>query len=102
MGKITLDEIIRGPGGGCSGKNVKFVIPGGTSTRVLTADELNVALDYDSLRKAGTSLGTGAVIVADESISALDAACNAADFLCPRPVEYVFPAKKGTGRYIIY
>jgi NADH-quinone oxidoreductase subunit F len=95
MGKITLEEIICDIGGGCSGKNLKFVIPGGTSTAVLGARELNIAFDYDSLRKVGTSLGTGAVIVADESVDALDTACNAADFFISETCGICFPCKEG-------
>ena len=95
MGKITLEEIINNLGGGCSGEKLKFVIPGGTSTAVLGADELKIPVDYESLKRAGTSLGTGAVIVADESVSALDAACNAADFFMSETCGICFPCKEG-------
>jgi NADH-quinone oxidoreductase subunit F len=95
MGKVTLEEIVYGFGGGCSGKKLKFVIPGGTSTGVLSLKELQVAVDYDSLRAAGTSLGTGAVIVADESVDALDVACNAADFFMSETCGICFPCKEG-------
>jgi len=95
MGKVTLEEIVFGFGGGCSGKNLKFVIPGGTSTGALSLQELQVAVDYDSLRAAGTSLGTGAVIVADESVDALDVACNAADFFMSETCGICFPCKEG-------
>jgi len=95
MGKITLEEIIYDLGGGCPEGTLKFVIPGGTSTAVLDPSELNVAFDYKSLRDAGTSLGTGAVIVADEHIDALDAACNAADFFMSETCGICFPCKEG-------
>ena len=95
MGKLTLEEIIYALGGGCPNGKLKFVIPGGTSTAVLTPDELKVVVDYDSLRKAGTSLGTGAVIVADDSVDALDAACNAAAFFMSETCGICFPCKEG-------
>ncbi|MBU8902375.1 MAG: SLBB domain-containing protein [Victivallales bacterium] len=95
MGKITLEEIIYTLGGGCPNGKLKFVIPGGTSTAVLAPDGLKIAVDYGSLRKAGTSLGTGAVIVADESVDALDAACNAADFFMSETCGICFPCKEG-------
>lgn len=95
MGKISLEEIIRDLGGGCSGEKLKFVIPGGTSTAVLSVDELKIPVDYESLKNAGTSLGTGAVIVADESVSALDTACNAADFFMSETCGICFPCKEG-------
>lgn len=95
MGKITLEKIIYGLGGGCSGGKIKFVIPGGTSTSALSAQELKIPLDYKSLRKAGTSLGTGAVIVVDESVDALDVACSAADFFKSETCGICFPCKEG-------
>lgn len=95
MGKITLNKIINGLGGGCSGEKIKFVIPGGTSTAALSAEELKIPFDYESLRQAGTSLGTGAVIVVDESVSALDVACSAADFFMSETCGICFPCKEG-------
>lgn len=95
MGKVSLEEIVSSLGGGCSGGKLKFVIPGGTSTAVLSPRELSIAVDYGSLRNAGTSLGTGAVIVADESVDALDAACNAADFFMSETCGICFPCKEG-------
>ncbi len=95
LGKITLEEIVNSLGGGCSGGKVKFVIPGGTSTAALTAGELKVNVDYDSLRRAGSSLGTGAVIVANENINALDTVCNASDFFMAETCGICFPCKEG-------
>ncbi|OGR44726.1 MAG: NADH oxidoreductase (quinone) subunit F [Elusimicrobia bacterium GWA2_61_42] len=55
-------------GGLKAGKKLKAVIPGGSSTPVLTAAEaLAVNLDYESLAAAGSMLGSGAVIIIDES-----------------------------------
>ncbi len=55
-------------GGVPNGKKVKHVIPGGSSTPVLTADEYQtVGLDHESLATVSSSLGTGAVIVLDET-----------------------------------
>ncbi len=64
LGKYTLKEIIYGLGGGIKkDKKIKAVIPGGASTRFLTEKETNVRYDFDSLKKAGNSLGTGGIIV---------------------------------------
>lgn len=64
LGKYTLKEIIYGIGGGIKkNKKIKAVIPGGASTRFLTEKETNVRYDFDSLKKAGNSLGTGGIIV---------------------------------------
>jgi NADH-quinone oxidoreductase subunit F len=64
----TLREIIYEHGGGIkNNKKLKAVIPGGSSTPPLTPDELEVKMDFDSLVKAGSMLGSGAVIVMDEN-----------------------------------
>ncbi|UCF17154.1 MAG: hypothetical protein JSW59_06775, partial [Phycisphaerales bacterium] len=47
----------------------KAVLPGGPSTRFISNDNLDVIMDYKSLEKAGNSLGSGAIIVLDETVS---------------------------------
>ena len=66
---VPLRELIENSCGGLKpGKKLKAVIPGGSSTPVLTAEEAwTVKLDYESLAAAGSMLGSGAVIVIDES-----------------------------------
>ena len=55
MGKVTLRQLIDDYAGGPrDGRKIKAVVPGGSSTPVLTADELDVAMDFDSLAKAGS------------------------------------------------
>ena len=95
MGKISFNEIIKELGGGTRDGNVKFIIPGGISTQVLAADELDVKADYDSLKAQGTSFGSGAVIVADSKIDAVGVACNAADFFMRETCGICFPCKEG-------
>jgi len=48
---------------------LKAVIPGGSSVPVLKADEIDINLDFESIQEAGTYLGSGAVIVMDETVS---------------------------------
>ncbi|HET7833649.1 MAG TPA: NADH-ubiquinone oxidoreductase-F iron-sulfur binding region domain-containing protein [Gallionella sp.] len=63
----TLRELIYLHGGGLlSGKPLKAVFSGGPSSTLLTPADLDVALDFDSLRARGASLGTGAMIVVSE------------------------------------
>ncbi len=95
MGKISLREIVAGLGGGTRDNAVKFVIPGGISTQALAATELHVKADYESLKQAGSSFGSGAVIVADCSVDAVDVACNAADFFMHETCGICFPCKEG-------
>ena len=70
---LTLREIIEIAGGVKDGKKLKAVIPGGASAPMLTADEIDVKTDYDSLAKAGTMAGSGGVIVMDESVCIVEA-----------------------------
>ena len=51
---ITLRQLIEKAGGVRDGKKLKAVIPGGISAKILSADEIDVAMDFDSLRDAGT------------------------------------------------
>ena len=61
-------EIIYGLAGGPpDGREVKFWFPGGSSAPVLTKDDLDLPYDFDSLAKAGSMLGSGAIIVVDDS-----------------------------------
>ena len=50
-------------------KQLKFVIPGGSSVPLIPASMIDVPYDYEALSKIGTLLGSGAVIVYDESVS---------------------------------
>jgi NADH-quinone oxidoreductase subunit F len=59
-------------GGMKEGKELKAVIPGGMSAPILTADEIDIAMDFDSLVGAKSMLGSGAVVVIDKETSILD------------------------------
>src|SRR5579862_9482678 len=64
---FPLRRMIEEVGGGIlGGKKLKAVIPGGSSTPVLTPDALDTPMDFDSVAKAGSMLGSGAVIVMHE------------------------------------
>jgi len=64
---ITLRELIYDVGGGVpGGRELKAIIPGGSSTAILTASEIDTPLDFDSLVKAGSSIGSAGVVVIDE------------------------------------
>jgi NADH-quinone oxidoreductase subunit F len=96
MGKVTMKELIFDIAGGIkNGNKIKFVIPGGVSTQVLTSEELDVPLDYESLKEAGSSLGSGAVIVADETVDVVEMACETADFFREETCGTCFPCREG-------
>jgi NADH-quinone oxidoreductase subunit F len=94
---IPSREIIYGLAGGPpSGKDVKFWFPGGSSSPVLTKDDLDLPYDFDSLAKAGSMLGSGAIIIADESRRVLDTALKLAKFYAHESCGKCVPCREGT------
>jgi NADH-quinone oxidoreductase subunit F len=90
-------EIIYGLAGGPpSGRDVKFWFPGGSSSPVLTGDDLDIPYDFDSMAKAGTMLGSGAIIVADDSRRVLDTALKVAKFYTHESCGKCVPCREGT------
>jgi NADH-quinone oxidoreductase subunit F len=76
-----LQDIIEGYAGGvASGRPIKAIIPGGVSMPVLTADNIGVRMDHESLQKAGSLLGTGGIVVMDDSACPVRAAIVIARF----------------------
>jgi NADH-quinone oxidoreductase subunit F len=67
-------------GGSSSGRPIKAIIPGGVSMPVLTADKIDTPMDHDALQKAGTLLGTGGIVVMDDSACPVRAAAVIARF----------------------
>jgi NADH-quinone oxidoreductase subunit F len=64
---ISMRELIYDVGGGVpNGRELKAIIPGGSSTAVLTADDIDVKMDFTSLVEAGSSIGSAGVIVIDD------------------------------------
>jgi NADH-quinone oxidoreductase subunit F len=64
---ITLRQLLELAGGVRAGHRLKAVVPGGSSAPLLTADEIDVTMDVDGLRAAGTMAGSGGVVVMDET-----------------------------------
>jgi len=83
-------------GGPPEGRSVKLWFPGGSSSPVLTAEELDVPYDFDSLAKAGTMLGSGAIIVVDDSTPVLDVALKLANFYRHESCGKCTPCREGT------
>lgn len=93
-----LREIIYTHAGGILGdRKLKAVIPGGISAKILTADEIDVKMDYDSLRNAGTMLGSAGVIVMDETTSIVKMLYYAAKFFAHESCGQCSPCREGTG-----
>ena len=94
---ITLRELIEKAGGVRDGNRLKAVIPGGISAKILTADEIDVAMDFDSLKAAGTMAGSGGIIVMDETTSIIHALDSAARFFADESCGQCSPCREGTG-----
>ncbi|MFQ5528370.1 MAG: NADH-quinone oxidoreductase subunit NuoF [Thermoanaerobaculia bacterium] len=94
---VTLRDLIELAGGIRNGHQLKAVIPGGISAKILTADEIDVAMDFDSLSRAGTMAGSGGVIVMDETTSMVDALESAARFFADESCGQCSPCREGTG-----
>jgi NADH-quinone oxidoreductase subunit F len=95
---VTLRELIEKYAGGVrDGHRLKAVIPGGISAKVLTADEIDVRMDFDSLMAAGTMAGSGGVIVMDETTCMVEALQSAAKFFAHESCGQCSPCREGTG-----
>jgi len=91
-------KLLEMAGGMRGGKKLKGVIPGGSSMPVLTADVMmNLDMDYDSIAKAGSFLGSGAVIVMDEDTCMVKAAERLAYFYFEESCGQCTPCREGTG-----
>ena len=94
---IPSREIIYGLAGGPpEGHNVKFWFPGGSSSPVLTGDDLDIPYDFDSMAKAGTMLGSGAIIIADERRRILDTMLKVTKFYSHESCGKCVPCREGT------
>jgi len=94
---IPLEEIIFDVCGGVpNGKKLKAVIPGGSSTAILTADELACETTYEGLQDAGSSLGTASPIVMDEDTDIIRAMRRIADFYAHESCGQCVQCREGT------
>jgi NADH-quinone oxidoreductase subunit F len=94
---VPSREIIYGLAGGpAQGRAVKCWFPGGSSAPLLGAEDLDVPYDFDSLAKAGSMLGSGAIIVVDDSTPILDVAMKVARFYQHESCGKCTPCREGT------
>jgi NADH-quinone oxidoreductase subunit F len=94
---IPSRELIYGLAGGpFDNREIKFWFPGGSSSPVLTKDDLDIPYDFDSMAKAGSMLGSGAIIVADERRSVLAVALKLATFYAHESCGKCVPCREGT------
>ncbi|MBI4460356.1 MAG: SLBB domain-containing protein, partial [Acidobacteria bacterium] len=94
---FPLRKMIYEVGGGIlGGKKIKAVIPGGSSTPVLTPEALDTPMDFDSLAKAGSMLGSGAVIVMHEDTCMVKVALRLMRFYAHESCGWCLPCREGT------
>ncbi len=83
-------------GGVRNGKKLKAVIPGGSSSPCLKADECDIALDFDSLAKAKTMAGSGGIVVLDEDTDIVAVALRTIKFYAHESCGWCIPCREGT------
>jgi len=88
-----IDEVA---GGMRKGKKLKAVIPGGSSCPLLKAEETDLPMDYDSLAKAGSMLGSGGVVIIDEDTCMVDLARRIMHFYAHESCGWCIPCREGT------
>jgi NADH-quinone oxidoreductase subunit F len=96
MGFNLLRMINEVAGGMRGGKKLKAVIPGGSSCPVLKAEECDVAMDFDSLARAKSMLGSGGVVVMDEDTCVVKATMRIMKFYAHESCGWCIPCREGT------
>src|ERR1700723_151865 len=96
MGYNLKKAIYDVAGGIKDGKKLKAVVPGGASCPVMTADEIDVGLDFDQMAKAGTMLGSGGIVVLDETVSIVEFALRTIRFYQHESCGWGIPCREGT------
>ncbi|MDF0605538.1 NADH-quinone oxidoreductase subunit NuoF [Neisseriaceae bacterium TC5R-5] len=95
---LPFADLLEMAGGMRDGKKLKAVIPGGSSAPILPADiMLQCTMDYDSIAKAGSMLGSGAVIVMNEDVCMIKALERLAYFYHEESCGQCTPCREGTG-----
>ena len=95
---IPFKDLLEICGGVLGGRKLKAVIPGGSSCRVLPGDVImDCTMDYTSLQEAGSSFGTGAVMVMDETTCMVKVLRRIARFYMAESCGQCTPCREGTG-----
>ena len=93
----TLRELIYDHGGGIpNGRQLKAIIPGGSSVPVFTPDEIDTPADFDSIQAAGSFLGSAAIIVVDDRVCMVQLALRAEKFYMHESCGKCTPCREGT------
>lgn len=98
LGTPLSEIIFEHAGGMLSEKKLKAIIPGGASTPVLTADQVGTLMAFETLEAAGSQLGTGAIVVMDESTCMVEAARRTTKFFAHESCGRCVPCRIGSVR----
>lgn len=93
---ITLRELLDYAGGIRAGHHLKFWTPGGSSTPLLTAEHLDIPLDYENVAAAGSMLGTKALQIFDETTCVVRAVLRWTEFYAHESCGKCTPCREGT------
>lgn len=93
----SLRKLIEDAGGVRTGHELKAVVPGGLSAAVLTASEIDVGLDFDQLKTAGTMAGSAGIIVMDETTCMVESLVVTMSFFAHESCGQCSPCREGTG-----
>lgn len=101
MGYADMEKFIFEDCGGMvrDDKKLKAVIPGGSSVYIMNAGQIlgkNVTLDYEGLVAAGSMLGTGGMIVMDETVDIMESTKNLSEFYKHESCGWCTPCREGT------
>jgi NADH-quinone oxidoreductase subunit F len=83
-------------GGMIGDKKIKAIIPGGSSTPMLVPDQIDTPLDYDSMAKQGTFLGSGGLVVMNEDTCMVEVALRVMRFYAHESCGWCIPCREGT------
>src|SRR6202163_4815760 len=96
LGYPMMKAINEVAGGIPGGKKLKAVVPGGSSCPILKADECDIAMDYDTLAKVGSMLGSGGMVVMDETTDMVRVALRIMRFYAHESCGWCIPCREGT------
>jgi NADH-quinone oxidoreductase subunit F len=96
LGMKSRDIIFGLAGGPLPGREIKLWFPGGSSSPVLTPDDLDLSYDFNTMAKAGSMLGSGSIIVVDDATKVVDVAKWVAKFYKHESCGKCTPCREGT------
>ncbi len=96
LGYPMLKAIYEVAGGIPGGKKLKAVVPGGSSCPILKAEECDIPMDYDTLAKVGSMLGSGGMVVMDETTDMVKVALRIMRFYAHESCGWCIPCREGT------